>query len=133
MSGAMSEWREKLMEGVAETSDALLEKYLGDGELSGEDFGEGLRRGIAEAKVVPVFCGSAVQNLGPHGLIEGARVMFPSPADRGPVTGRKPGAEDSEERSPSADAPLSALAFKTIAEAHVGDLTVFRVFSGKMI
>ena len=124
--------REKLVEAVAESDDALLEKYFEQGELSTEEIQAGLRTGTLSGQIFPVVCGDAYENQGTSLVMDAVVAYMPSPVDRGEVTGTKPGSGQEESRPPSDDAPLSAFVFKTISEPHVGELSLFRVYSGRL-
>jgi len=124
------ELREKLIDAIAESDDALLEKYFEEGELSPEEIASGLRKCVIDGKIFPILCGDAAGNIGVDRLLDVACDCFPSPVDRGPVEGKRPESEEEVSLEPSEDAPLSALVFKTISEAHVGELSYFRVYSG---
>jgi elongation factor G len=119
--------REPMVDAIAEADDALLEKYLETGTLTDEEFGRGLRAGVAAGKVVPVLCGSATKEIGTRELLDTIVAVAPSPADRGPIT-------DTEGRTfePAKEAPPTALVFKNVSDPFVGQLTYFRVFSGVM-
>ena len=132
MEGRVKEFREKLMEGVAESDDALLERYLDKGELSGEELREGLRKGVRERLLFPLLCGSGTGNLGTHQLLDGIVNYLPSPTDLAAVEGTLPGSEKVEKREAKPEAPLSSLVFKVISEPHVGELALFRVYSGSL-
>ncbi len=84
LSEAAATERQRLVEAVAECDDALLEKYLGDGELTDEEILEALRKGVREHEILPVFCGSATSLVGVDLLLKSAVELLPSPADRGP-------------------------------------------------
>ncbi|MBI2352445.1 MAG: elongation factor G [Deltaproteobacteria bacterium] len=120
--------RQALIEKVAELEDALLEKYLAGGELTPEEIQKGLKAGINSGNIVPILCGSASKDAGTGNLLETIAEYFPSAKERPPVKGTEPG----KERPPSADAPFSAMVFKTVSDPYVGQLTLFRVFSGKL-
>lgn len=126
----MNEYRGILMEDVAEVSEELLEKYLAQGELSIEDIYAGLKMGIENCDIAPVFCGSALTNLGIHSLLDSIVNDIPSPIDAGDYKGKNP--KNNEEISRKADIkePFSAFVFKTIADPFVGRLSIFRVLSG---
>ena len=130
MSAEVEKYRESMVEDIAESDEALMEKYLEAGELSLDDLKSGLRKGVLEGGIVPVTCGSALKNIGITTLIESIVYILPSPLDRGPVTGKKPGTDSAEIRKPEESEPFSALVFKTIADPYAGRLTLFRVFSG---
>ncbi|MDO9527545.1 MAG: elongation factor G [Syntrophales bacterium] len=123
-------YREIMVEDIAESDDELMNKYLEDGELSIDDLKSGLRKGVMSGDLVPVICGSATKNIGVSPLIDMIVNCLPSPVDRGPAVGKKPGTEDIEERLPEENAPFSGMVFKTIADPYAGRLTLFRVYSG---
>ncbi len=124
--------RSSMVEDIAEADDELMNKYLEAGELSAEELKSGLRKGVLAGSIVPVVCGSAVKGIGVTLLADLAVSSFASPVDRGPLKGKKPGADAVEERQPSEEAPFSAIVFKTIADPYAGRLTLFRVYSGKL-
>jgi len=121
----IEEYREPMVDAIAEADDALLEKYLEAGTLTDEEFSAGLRGGVASGKVVPVLCGSATKEIGVTELLDTILAVAPSPADRGEV-------EDSQGRAfaPTKEAPPTALVFKNVSDPFVGQLTYFRVYSG---
>ena len=131
ISGKADPFREKLMEAVAESDDALIEKYLEEGELSEDEVVRGVKRGFAEARIAPVLCAAAARPLGVDRVLQFIADEFPSPIDRGPVTVI---AKDGEEkqRACDPDQPLTAYVFKTVSDPFVGHITMFRVFSGRM-
>jgi len=126
------EYREKLVEAVAETDDDLLARYLEEGTLDEGAVIKALRAAIGAGKLVPVLCGAATKMLGVRSLLELVVDSFPSPADRAPVEGVDPRAKETVSRAPSAKDPPAALVFKTLTDPHVGKLTLFRVFSGTL-
>jgi len=132
LKGAAEEARFNLVERVAESDDALLEKYLEEGELSEDELKSALRKGIAEGKIVPVLCGVADRNIGVQVLLDWIVDFLASPADRGEVRGKKPGSDEEVVRKPEEGEPVAAFVFKVTAEEHVGEVTYFRVFSGKL-
>ncbi|MDD5644558.1 MAG: elongation factor G [bacterium] len=124
LRGKVSQYREKLIEAVAESDDALLEKYLERGEISDEELRSALKRSIVRGLVVPVLSGSADREIGTEELLDFIVEYMPSPADVSP-------AKFSErEILPDPGAGLSAFIFKTITDPYVGQLTYFRVYSG---
>jgi elongation factor G len=132
MAETVQKYRDVLIEDIAETDDELMNKYLEGGELSAEDLQAGLRKGVVSGALIPVVCGSAMKNLGIHPLLDFIVRYFPSPVDRGNVSGKKPGTGEEETRLPEESAPFSALVFKTIADPYAGRLTLFRVYSGTL-
>lgn len=122
--------REKLVETVAEAYDALTEKFLESGELTEEEICDGLRVGTLRNTFTPVFCGSALLNIGVSQLLDYMCLCLPSPLDRGKVAGVNPKTNEVEERAPEVNQPFSALVFKTTSDPYTGKITVFRVYSG---
>lgn len=125
-----NDYREKLVEAVADTSEELMMKYLEGEELTEQEIREGLRKGTIALKFVPVLCGSSFKNKGVQPLLDAVVDYMPSPLDVPAIKGVHPetGAEDHREASDSA--PFSALAFKIMADPYVGKLAFFRVYSG---
>ena len=122
-----------LVERAAESDEKLMEKYFEEGTLSADEIAKGLLDGIMNGEIVPVYTGSAALNMGIDLLIDAIIKFVPSPALAGPVKGaEKVGGELTLERKPSPDEPFSALVFKLITEPHVGDLTYFRIYSGRV-
>jgi elongation factor G len=130
MVDGVEKYRETMVEDIAESDEALMEKYLETGELSTEDLKAGLRKGVMGGGLIPVACGSATKNIGIAPFINLIIDVLPSPADRGSVSGNKPGTDSAEIRNPVESEPFSALVFKTIADPYAGRLTLFRVYSG---
>jgi elongation factor G len=124
------EYREKLVEAVAETDDELLNKYLEEGALGDAEVIAALRKGIGSGQVVPVLCAAATKSIGARPLLDLIVESFPSPLDRGPVPGTDLKTKAEGERAPDPKAPAAALVFKTLSDPHVGKLSLFRVYSG---
>jgi elongation factor G len=120
-------YREKLVEGVAELDDKLLEKYLGGEEISAKELTDGLRQAILARKIVPVLTGSALQNVGTNLFLDFIGNYLPAPKDRSFVTIVDSG---TREIPASEEGPLAALVFKTSADPYVGKLTYLRVYTG---
>jgi len=126
-----AEYREKLLEAVAETSEQLLDVYLETGDLTPKEIQEGVRIGTIARDFTPVFCGSAFKNKGVQLLLDAVVAYLPSPADLPAIKGFRPGDEEViVEREPEDSEPFAALAFKIMSDPHVGKLTYFRVYSG---
>jgi elongation factor G len=123
-------YRQALVEAVAETDEALLEKYLGDEELTTAELNEAVRRGTVNGEFTPVLCGSAFKNKGVQLLLDAVVAYLPSPEEVPPVKGVDVRSGDAIERKASEDEPFSALAFKIQTDPYVGKLTYFRVYSG---
>jgi elongation factor G len=130
---AAQEWRDKLLETVAENDDALMEKYLEGEEPTEEELLAGIRRATLASSINPVMCGTAFKNKGVQPMLDAIVDFLPSPTDVGETTGHQPGREDVEvKRAASEDEPFSALAFKIMSDPFVGKLTYIRVYSGKL-
>lgn len=127
------EYREKIVEAVAEISDALLEKYLEQGSLPEEEVRKGFMEAILKGRLIPVACGSAIKNIGIQPVLDLIVDYFPDPTQMKPVTGLNPKTNQEESRGHKVEEPLSALVFKTVADPYLGKLTIFRVFSGTMM
>ncbi len=123
------EWREKLLETVAEVSEELLAHYLTEGSLSEEQIKAGLRRGTIENALVPVLCGSAFKNKGVQPLLDAVVDFLPSPLDVPPIEGLGD-CDKQETRAADNDAPFAALVFKIMTDPFVGQLAFMRVYSG---
>ncbi len=129
-----NEWREKLMEAVAEQDEELLERFFEDPDsITKEQMLEVVRKATIEGTIIPMLCGSAFKNKGVQRLLDAICAFLPSPLDKGGVIGSEPGDEENEIiRQPDADEPTSALAFKIATDPYVGRLTFVRVYSGKL-
>jgi len=124
-----TEWRGKMIEAAAEADEELLDKFLGDGELSEADIRRGLRARTLSGDLVVAMCGSAFKNKGVQTMLDAVVDFLPSPVDVPAITGIL--SDDTEgERGPQDDAPFAALAFKIATDSFVGNLTFFRVYSG---
>ena len=132
MQPAVASHREKLMEMVAETDDALIEKFLEEGTLSDDELRQGLSRAVKEAKLYPALAGSATGNQGLAPLLDAIAELLPSPLERPAFLGTDPKTQEPSERQPSPEAPFSALVFKTITDPYAGRLSVLRVRSGRL-
>jgi elongation factor G len=124
------EYRTKLVEAVAETDDALLEKYFAGEELTKEEIKQGIRKATIEMKFTPVTCGSALRNKGVQNLLDAIIDYMPNPLDVVQIKGINPNTEKEEVRHSSDDEPFAGLAFKVMTDPFVGRLTFFRVYSG---
>jgi elongation factor G len=123
--------REKLMEAVAESDDALIEKYLEEGTLPEADIIRGAKEGFANARLAPVLVGSASKAIGIDRLLDFIVEEFPSPVERAPLGVIAKGGEE-KERACDPNGPTTAFVFKTVSDPFVGHITMFRVFSGKV-
>jgi len=129
----IEEYRNKLVEKIAETDDVLLEKYLANKAITVEELKKALRRAVIAYKLVPIFAGSSLRNKGVQPLLDGVVDYLPSPVDLGYVKGINPKTGTEEIRKLTPEEPLAGLAFKIQNDPHVGKLTYFRVYSGKVL
>ncbi len=132
MKAKVAEYREKLVEKAAEYDDAIMEKYIGGGEISIEEIKSALRKGVVKTEVFLVFCGTALQNIGVQLVLDAVIDYLPSPVDVPPMKGQNPKTEKEELRNASDAEPLSAIMFKVATDPFVGKLCFFRVYSGVM-
>jgi elongation factor G len=132
MADVVKEYREKLIEGLAEVDDHLMEKYVGGDAISIEELKAAVRKGTILMKVFPVFCGASFKNKGVQALLDAVIDYLPSPLDIPPVQGINPETKAVEERKAADDEPFSALAFKIMNDQHVGQLVFLRVYSGTL-
>ncbi|MDQ6910513.1 MAG: elongation factor G, partial [Actinomycetota bacterium] len=126
-----AEWRHQLVDVLSQHDDTIMEKYVGDEEITSDDLRHGLRTATIANEVVPVLAGSAFKNKGVQPLLDAIVDFLPSPVDLPPVTGLDVKGIEELERLADDNAPFSALAFKIMSDPHVGKLTYFRVYSGK--
>ncbi|MGQ0694489.1 MAG: elongation factor G [Nitrospiraceae bacterium] len=126
------EYREKMLEAVAEFDDRVMEKYLNGQLLTEEDIRRVIRAGTIAMKVTPVLCGSAFKNKGVQQLLDGVVDFLPSPLDIPSVKGVDPETNKEVERKASDSEPFAALAFKIMSDPFAGQLTYFRVYSGTL-
>ncbi|KAB2951419.1 elongation factor G [Heliorestis acidaminivorans] len=125
-----NEYREKLLEAVAETDEELMMKYLEGEELTEAEVREGIRRGTIGVKMIPVICGSSFKNKGVQPLLDSVVAYMPAPTDVPAIKGVNPDTGDDDKRESSDAQPFAALAFKIMADPYVGKLAFFRVYSG---
>ena len=124
------EYRDKMIEKLADHDDIIMEKYLGGEEITEEEIKKALRKATISMKLNPVLCGSSFKNKGVQLLLDAIIEYLPSPIDLPPVKGVNPDNEGEIERRPDDNEPFSALAFKIMTDPFVGQLTYFRVYSG---
>ncbi len=122
-------WRDKMVEAAAEADDELLDKFLGDGELSDDEIRRGLRARTVSGEIVVVMCGSAFKNKGVQAMLDAVVDYMPSPLDVVAIKGINGDGLESERRADDKE-PFAALAFKIATDPFVGNLTFFRVYSG---
>jgi len=124
------EYREKMIEALADVDDTIMEKYLSREEISVQEIKTVLRKGTLDLKLTPVICGSAFRNKGVQLLLDSIVDYLPSPLDVPPVAGTVPGSDSVIVRHANDSEPFSALAFKVMTDPFVGQLTFIRVYSG---
>lgn len=125
-----AEWREKMIESIADFDDSIMETFLEGGEINEADLRSALRKGTIAGKVVPVLSGSSFKNKGVQAMLDAIVDFLPSPLDVGAVHGVDPKTEQEVLRNPSDTEPFCALAFKIMSDKYVGRLTYLRVYSG---
>jgi elongation factor G len=129
LADTCNEWREKMVEAAAESSEDLMNKYLESGELTEEEIIKGLRDRTIACEIQPMLCGTAFKNKGVQRMLDAVLDFLPSPIDIPPVTGELENGEQGERRAAD-DEKFSALAFKIMTDPFVGQLIFFRVYSG---
>jgi len=130
---AANEWREKMVESVAEQDEELMERFFEDPDsITEEQLKAVIRKATINGDIIPMMCGSAFKNKGVQTLLDAVCAYLPSPLDKGELVGNKPGTEEKEVRRPDADEPLAGLAFKIATDPYVGRLCFIRVYSGTL-
>jgi elongation factor G len=124
--------REMIFETLSEVDDSFMERYLAGEPIPVEEIQALIRRETIGARLVPVFCGAAFKNKGIQPLLDAVVDYLPSPLDVPPIRGTHPETGEEEQRTPRNGSPLSALAFKIMADPYVGQLTFLRIYSGKL-
>ncbi|MCM3654921.1 elongation factor G [Metabacillus litoralis] len=127
-----NEYRESLVEAVAELDEELMEKYLGGEEISNDELKEAIRKGTVNVEFYPVICGSAFKNKGVQKMLDAVIAYLPSPLDVPAIKGHAPDSDEELVRESSDEGPFAALAFKVMTDPYVGKLTFFRVYSGTL-
>jgi len=130
LTATAEQYREQLLEAVADSDEGVLEKYLEGREISESEIRQAIRRATLTIKIIPVTCGSAFKNKGVQPLLDAVVDYLPAPTDVAAVEGINPHTEEKETRAPDDKAPFAALAFKIMTDPFVGTLTFFRVYSG---
>jgi elongation factor G len=128
--GKADEYRNILVEKIAESDDEILEKYFEEGELSEDDLIKGLRAGLVGQTIYPVLAGSAINNLGTHALMDFIKDYGPSPDMMPPVEAHS--GEETTTITPDENGSFVSMVFKTLSEMHVGELSLIRVYSGQV-
>jgi elongation factor G len=129
LADAAAEWREKMVEVAAESSEELMNKYLEDGDLSEEDIKKALRTRTIAGEIVPMLCGTAFKNKGVQAMLDAVIEYLPSPVDIPPVMGTDDNEQPASRKADDSE-KFSALAFKIMTDPFVGQLIFFRVYSG---
>ncbi len=124
------EYRERMIEALAEIDDEIMERYIEGEDISEEMIKKALRKGTIDVDVIPVTCGSSYKNKGVQMMLDAIVDYLPSPVDVPAITGEVPGTDEEETREVSDDEPFSALAFKIMTDPFVGKLAFMRVYSG---
>jgi len=132
MKDKAEEYRQALLEAVAETDEALMEKFFEDGDLSVADIKKAIRKATIANEMVPVLCGSSYKNKGVQNMLDAVIDFMPSPLDIPAIKGIIPRTEEEDVRKASDDEPFAALAFKIMTDPFVGKLCFFRVYSGTL-
>jgi elongation factor G len=125
-------YSQELIESIATTDDALLERYLGGEEIGREEAIRAMKAGMVKGELYPLFCGAAELTYGTRALLSKIVELMPSPADRPPVEGQKWGSAERISLTPDDAGPFVAQVFKTMSEPHVGDVSFFRIYSGSV-
>jgi len=133
MADEVKEWREKLLEAIAEFDDKLMEKYFADPEsITEREILDALRQACLANKVVPMVCGSSFKNKGVQTMLDLVMELMPSPLDKENIKGTHPDTEEEVSRKPDAKEPFTALAFKIATDPYVGRLAYFRCYAGRL-
>jgi elongation factor G len=127
------QWRQSLIEAVAEEDETLLDRYLEGEEISPEELAEAVRKETVNLSICPVLCGSAFKNKGVQPLLDAVVSYLPSPVDIPAMVGHAPDSEERIECICDDDEPLGALAFKLMADPFIGHLTFLRIYSGNIV
>ena len=125
--------RDILLESVAESDEALLEKYFAGESFTEQEIQEGLRKGVLNGDIVPLVCGATSKNIGIHTLLDMLCDYSPSPADMPPKEGECPETGSIVQRTLEPNEPFSAQVFKTIVDPYIGKISIFKVISGKLV
>ncbi len=132
MADAARQWRERMIEALADVDEHLMEKYVGNEPITPPELKAALRRGTIGLRLYPVLCGASFKNKGVQALLDAVIDYLPSPLDIPPVKGLNPETHEVEERKAADDQPFAALAFKIMNDQHVGQLVFLRVYSGTL-
>ncbi len=125
-------YSQELIESIAATDDTLLERYLGGEEIGRDEAIAALKIGMQKGEIFPLFCGAAELTYGTRALLTKIVELCPAPHERAPIEAQKWGTAEKVSLKADDAGPLAAQVFKTVSEPHVGDVTLFRIFSGKV-
>jgi elongation factor G len=129
----LERYSQELMETIATTNDDLLERYLGGEEITREEAIAAMRQAVADGEICPLLCGSSELTYGMRALLSKLADLVPAPTERPAMVAEKWGSAEKVELESTDEAPFVAQVFKTVSEPHVGDVTLFRVYSGKLV
>ena len=133
LKDTVDEYREKLLEAVAEYDETLMEKFFEDPDsISPEEIRAAIRAAVIDMSIIPMMCGSAFKNKGVQAVLDSVCAFMPSPVDVEAITGTNPDTGEEEKRSPDIKEPFAALAFKIATDPYVGRLAFFRAYSGRL-
>jgi elongation factor G len=132
MKEKVAQYRQTMVERIAENDDELIDKFLNAQEITVEELKKSIRKSCIAGKLYPVFCGSSLANMGVQLVLDGVNAYLPSPLDIKSFHGTNPDTGETEERKPVDTEPFSALVFKIATDPFVGKLAFFRVYSGKL-
>ena len=132
MKELAEEYRQQMIESIAETDEALFEKYCAGEDISADEMKKALRKATIANTIVPVVCGTSYRNKGVQKLLDAIIDYMPAPTDTPHIQSVNPDPDEEEERPSSDDAPFAALAFKIMTDPYVGKLCFFRVYSGSI-
>ncbi len=132
LEDTVSELRETIVESVAETSEALLDKHFAGEELTQDEIRNGLRQGVINGDLKPVVIGSALKDIGTRTIMEMISHFMPSPMDLEPMEGKNPETKEVESRETTKDVPFSGYVFKTTVDPFIGSVNIIKVYSGQL-
>ena len=132
LADTVAEYRNTLIEALADVDEELGDKYLMEEEITREDIVRGIQKGVRERTLFPILLGAGADNIGVQPLLDLIVESVPSPLEREAVTGKHPDSGAEEKRQTTVDAPFSAFVFKSTADPYVGKLNFFRVWSGML-
>lgn len=132
MADEVAEYRDQMLEALAETDDRLMEKYVHGEEITIDEIMVAIRKATINLELVPVLCGTALRNKGIQPLLDAVVAFLPSPLDIPAIEGLNPYTDSNEQRPPDPDGPLAALCFKIVGDPYMGRLAYLRIYSGTL-